>query len=315
MEAEVLDFVRERAHIGDHVVRGIAAQGMVRAYAVNARRTVQEAHERHGTTPVVTAALGRLLMCGQMMGAMSKVDDELITLTIRGDGPIGGMTVTANNRGQAKGFANRPDVELPTREDGHLDVGKAVGAGELSVVFDQPGVAPYSSQVELVSGEIGVDLTNYFALSDQVPSSVGVGVLVDADGDVRQAGGFIIQLMPGYTDDVMEALECNLGGVTSVTDLLEGGMSPRDMLAHLLRGLDFEELDAMACEFHCGCDEGRAARCVAALGTAEIEEMVEEGETCEVYCHFCGRRHYLTTDDLKALLAGEAWDAAPVGRL
>lgn len=315
MEAEVLDFARERAHAGDHIVRGIAAEGMVRAYAVSARRTVQEAHERHGTSPVVTAALGRLLMCGQMMGAMSKVDDELITLSIRGDGPIGGITVTANNHGQVKGFANHPDVELPTREDGHLDVGAAVGAGELSVVFDQPGVAPYSSQVELVSGEIGIDLTNYFALSDQVPSSVGVGVLVDAAGNVRQAGGFIIQLMPGHTEDVTEVLERNLAGITSVTDLLESGMRPYDMLAHLLRDLDFEELDAMSCEFHCGCDENRAARCVAALGTAEIEEMVAEGETCEVYCHFCGRRHYLTTDDLKALLEVEPTDAAPVGRL
>jgi molecular chaperone Hsp33 len=254
-------------------------------------------------------------MCGQMMGAMSKVDDELITLTIRGDGPIGGVTVTANNRGQAKGFANHPDVELPLREDGHLDVSAAVGAGELSVVFDQPGVAPYSSQVELVSGEIGVDLTNYFVLSDQVPSSVGVGVLVGPGGDVRQAGGFMIQLMPGHTDDVTEILERNLANVTSVTDLFERGMRPRDVLAHLLRDLDFEELDAMGCEFHCGCDESRAARCVVALGTAEIEEMVETGEACEVYCHFCGRRHYLTTDDLKSLLEGEPKGAAPVGRL
>ena len=306
MEADVLDFAYERTHSGDHIVRGIAASGMVRALALSARRSVQEAHDRHHTSPVVTAALGRLIMCGQMMGAMSKVDDELVTLAIRGDGPIGGITVTANNRGQAKGFANHVDVRLPQSEDGHLDVAGSIGKGELSVVLDQPGVAPYSSQVELVSGEIGSDLTHYFALSDQVPSSVGVGVLVGADGNVRQAGGFIIQLMPGHTEDVVEILERNLEGVSSVTDMLERGMRPRDILESLLDGLDFEELDTMACEFYCGCNKDRAARCVAALGVDEISEMIESGETCEVYCHFCGRRHYLTTDDLKDILDREA---------
>ena len=302
MSAEIIDLAEVRLRRGDHIVRGTAADGMVRALAITARTTVQTAHENHGTSPLVTAALGRLMMAGQMMGLMSKNDDELITLTVRGKGPIGGLTVTANNHGQVKGFANHPNVWLPLKPDTHLDVGSGVGAGELSVVFDQPGVAPYSSQVELVSGEIGEDLAYYFAVSDQVPTSVGVGVLVDVDTSVRQAGGFIIQLMPGCSDSVVDELEHNLEGVTSVTDLLEQGMSPHDMLVHLLRGLDYQELEAIPAEFHCGCDEDRAARAVLALGEDDIRDMIEKGESAEVYCHFCGRRHHLNPKELQALL-------------
>ena len=195
MAHEVIDFDDARLRQHDHIVRGTAADGMIRAIACTAKETVEEAHQNHNTSPLVTAALGRLLMAGQMMGQMSKTDDELITLTVRGDGPIEGLTVTANNKGQVKGFAHHAHVWLPLKEDGHLDVGGGIGHGELSVVFDRPGIVPYSSQVELVSSEIGEDLTNYFVLSDQVPSSVGVGVLVAPDTSVRQAGGFIIQLI------------------------------------------------------------------------------------------------------------------------
>ena len=302
MSAEVIDLEDARIRRGDHIVRGTAMGGMVRAFAITARETVQTAHENHGTSPLVTAALGRLMMAGLMMGAMSKTDDELITLTVHGDGPIGGLTVTANNQGQVKGFANHPHVWLPLKPDRHLDVGAGVGAGELSVVFDQPGIAPYSSQVELVSGEIGEDLTNYFVLSDQVPTSVGVGVLVDTDTSVRRAGGFIVQLMPGYEDAVVDELEANLAGITSVTDLLEQGMTPSDLLRHILHDMDYQELDAMPVEFHCGCDEERAGRAVAALGEQELRDMIEKGETAEVHCHFCGKRHYLAPEDLRELL-------------
>ena len=302
MSAEIIDFADARVRRGDHIVRGTAAGGMVRALAVTARDTVQTAHVNHGTSPLATAALGRLLMGGLMMGALSKNDDELITLTVRGSGPIGGLTVTANNRGQVKGFANHPHVWLPLKPDTHLDVGQAIGAGELSVVFDQPGVAPYSSQVELVCGEIGEDLANYFVLSDQVPTSVGVGVLVDVDTSVRQAGGFMVQLMPGHTDEVVDQLETNLLGVTSVTDLLEAGMGPSDLLRHLLRGLDYQELEVRPVEFYCGCDDVRAGRAVAALGEVELRDMIAKGETAEVCCHFCGKRHYLAPDALCELL-------------
>jgi molecular chaperone Hsp33 len=177
-----------------------------------------------------------------------------------------------------------------------------VGAGTLTVVRDQPGIDPYVSQVELVSGEIGDDLASYFLLSDQVPTSVGVGVLVDRDLSVAQAGGFIIQLMPGYTDDVVVMLENNLEGVCSVTDMLEQGMGPNEMLGYLLRDLDYEELEAIPSEFYCGCNEQRALRCVAALGNDEIRDMIASGETAEVYCHFCGRRHYIEPGVLATVL-------------
>ena len=299
---EVLRLHNESVGTGDTIVRGTAAGGMVRIVSCSATMTVERAHMLHGTSPVVTAALGRLLMAGLMMGQMSKVEDELITLNVRGSGPVGGLTVTANNQGQAKGFAYHPDVELPLRQDGHLDVGSAIGEGSLSVVIDRPGVAPYSSQVALVSGEIAEDLTHYFAVSDQVPSSVGVGVLVDAGGDVLCAGGFIVQLMPGHTEDVIESLEHNLSGIDSVTDLLRRGMGPADVAALVLHDLDFEKLDEVPCEFYCGCDEERALRCVAALGFAEISDMIAKGEPAEVYCHFCGTRHVLAPERLRSLI-------------
>lgn len=305
----VIDFAVGRVRQGDHIVRGTAADGMVRAFAVTARRTVQTAHDNHHTSSLVTAALGRLMMGALMMGRMSKVDDELVTLTVRGDGPIGGLTVTANNAGQVKGFANHPNAWVPNRADGHLDVGGGIGAGELSVVFDQPGVVPYSSQVPLASGEIGDDLAGYFALSEQLPTSVGVGVLVDAMGDVRQAGGFIVQAMPGCPDEAIDLLERNLVGVTSVTDLLERGMSPSDVLGLLLGGMGYEELELVPAEFYCGCNHERAARAVLALGEAELRDMIASGETAEAYCHFCGRRHYFTPEELRELLASDAVEA------
>ncbi|MBR1829808.1 MAG: Hsp33 family molecular chaperone HslO [Atopobiaceae bacterium] len=302
MNTDVIDFDDARVRLNDHIVRGTAADGMVRAFAITARNTVQVAHENHGTSPLVSAALGRLMMAGQMMGLMYKSDDELVTLSVRGDGPIGGLTVTANNKGQVKGFANHPHVWLPLRPNEHLDVGSGVGKGSLSVVIDRPGTVPYSSQVELVSGEIGEDLTYYFAVSDQIPTSVGVGVLVDTDTSIRQAGGFIVQLMPGHLDEVVDQLEANLSGLTSVTDLLEAGMAPTDMLEHILAGMDYQELEVVPAEFYCGCDDVRAGRAVAALGRETLLDMIEHEESAEVYCHFCGKRHYLEPDALRDLL-------------
>lgn len=306
MPADVIDFADARIRRGDHMVRGTAADGMVRAIAVTARQTVQTAHENHGTSPLVSAALGRLMMAGLMMGALFKNPDELITLEVRGDGPIGGLTVTANNHGQVKGFANDPHVWLPLNGKGKLDVGGGLGKGTLTVVRDMPSSMPYSSQTELVTGEIGDDLAAHFSLSDQVPTSVGVGVLVDTDTSIRQAGGFIVQLMPGYEPFVVDELEHNLEGISSVTNLLEEGMTPAAILEHILRGLDYQELEVMPAEFHCGCDEERASRAVLALGEDELRDMVEKSETAEVYCHFCGRRHHLSPTELQALLNPDA---------
>lgn len=306
MAHDVIDLADARVRRGDHVVRGTAMGGMIRALAITSRDTVQTAHENHHTSPLVTAALGRLMMAAQMMGLMSKNDDELLTLSVRGSGPIGGLTVTANNRGQVKGFAHHPNAWIPARDDGHLDVRGGVGSGELSAVFDVPGVMPYSSRVPLVSGEIAEDIAYYFATSEQVPSAVGLGVLVNADTSVRRAGGFIVQLMPDCPDEVAEQLGQNLAGVDSVTDLLEAGMTPTGVLCHILRGMEYEELDVLPVEFHCGCDGARARRAVAALGESVIRDMIAQSETAEVYCHFCGRRHYVAPDELISLIDDEA---------
>ena len=253
---------------------------------------------------MVTAALGRLMMGALMIGAMSKNDDELITIEVRGDGPVGGLTVTANNKGQVKGFANHPNVWLPDKAPGKLDVGGGIGHGTLTVVRDLPGMAPYSSQTELVSGEIGDDLAAHFALSDQIPTSVGVGVLVDTDVTVRQAGGFIVQLMPGHDDYLVDELERNLSRITSVTSLLERGLSPTTILELILDGLDYRELEVSPAEFYCGCNKERASRATLALGRAEIEDMIAKGETAEVHCHFCGTTHRLSPAELTGLLGG-----------
>lgn len=195
---------------------------------------------------------------------------------------------------------------LPLNSAGKLSVAEAVAGenhvGTLAVIHDLPGMEPYSSKVPLVSGEIGDDLTYYFATSDQVPTSLGVGVLVDTDQSIRQAGGFIVQLMPGCEDVVVDRLEKNLSGVRSVTDLLEEGMTPTDVLEHVLEGLSYKELDAMPAEFHCGCNRERATRVVLALGRAELEDMILKGEPADVYCHFCGEHYHFEPDELRSLL-------------
>ena len=298
------------ANRDDLLVRGIAADGMVRAFAVSARQTVQTARDCHGTSPVATAALGRLMMGAQMMGAMLKGSDELITLAIRGDGPLGGAIVTADTHGHVKGFVYNPDVWLEPNAQGKLDVGGAIGAGTLTVVQDMPGIEPFVSQIGLVTGEIGDDLAEYFSMSEQIPTSVGLGVLVGRDLDVRQAGGFIIQLMPGHDERLVDELEAVLSGVSSVTAMLEDGMGPADMLEHLLGGLGFRELETSPVCFHCGCNAERASQVILTLGTEELQEMIDKGEEAEYVCNFCGKRHVMTPDQLRELLSSAEGQAA-----
>jgi molecular chaperone Hsp33 len=302
-EDNVIDFATEKIRRGDHMVRGTAADGLIRAIAVTARDTVETAHQNHSTSSVATAALGRLMMGALMMSTTMKSEDELLTLQIAGDGPLGGITVTANSKGQVKGFVNHPNVWLPPNGRGKLDVGGAVGSGSLTVIRDMPGAEPYTSQVGLVSGEIGDDLAGYFVLSDQIPTSVGVGVLVNSDTTVRQAGGFLVQLMPGYDDELIDRLEAALTGVSSVTDMLERGMGPSEILESLLGDFGYQELEVSQVEFHCGCNHERAKRAALALGEDELRDMIAKDETAEIYCHFCGKRHYLTPDELRDLLS------------
>ncbi|MBR2835309.1 MAG: Hsp33 family molecular chaperone HslO [Coriobacteriales bacterium] len=286
----------------DYIVRGTAANGMIRAFATITLHTVQEAHDRHHTSPVVTAALGRLLTVGAMMGSMLKDEGELMTLAIRGDGPIGGLTVTADSLGHVKGYAANPDVWIPLKSNGKLDVGGALGQGTLTVIQDQPWGEPYSSQLDLVTGEIGDDVAEYFVMSEQVPTSVGAGVLVDTDLNVRQAGGFIIQLLPGYDEAILPKLEESLSKITSVTDMLEAGLTPIGILEHALEGLDFKPMEVSPLKFYCNCTHERTQKVLITLGAEELQKLIDENKPVELVCNFCNNKYTFEVNEIKQLL-------------
>ena len=288
--------------MADYIVRATAAGAQIRAFAITARELVEQARVRHETSPVVTAALGRLLSAGAMMGSMLKGDKDLLTLQINGSGPVKGLTVTADAHANVKGYAIVPDVMLPPNEKGKLDVGGAVGIGILNVIKDLGMKEPYSGQTVLQTGEIAEDLTYYFATSEQVPSSVGLGVLMNKDNTVRQAGGFIVQLMPFASEEVITRLEKNLASIHSVTSLLENGMSPEEILETLLAGLSMEVVDTMPAQFYCNCDKARIEKAIISVGEKEIREMIADGKEIEVKCHFCNTAYHFSVEELKALL-------------
>lgn len=285
----------------DYIVRATAAEGQIRAFAAVTKDTVEEARRRHGTSPVATAALGRLLTAGAIMGSMMKNDTDMLTLQIRGDGPLGGITVTADSHANVKGYVLNPDVMLPPK-NGKLDVGGAVGIGLLTVIKDMGLKEPYSGQTILVTSEIAEDLTYYFANSEQVPSSVGLGVLMDKDNTVKCAGGFIIQLMPFAENKTIDQLEENLKKVTSVTKLLDAGYTPQQLLQELLGGMGLEITDTMPARFYCNCSKERVEQAVVSIGKKDIEEMIKEGKDIEVKCHFCNTAYKYTIDELKEIL-------------
>ena len=287
--------------MSDYLVRAAAADAQVRAFAVTARDTVETARKAHDTSPVMTAALGRLLCAGAMMGSMMKGDADILTLQIRGDGPAGGLTVTADSKGRVKGYAVHPQVILPANSQGKLDVGGAIGAGTLQVIRDLGLKEPYVGQTDLQTGEIAEDLTWYFAASEQVPSSVGLGVLMEKNNTVKQAGGFIVQLMPFAEETVIEKLEANLSRIHSVTKLLEDGNSPEQILGILLEGMDMELLSTMPVEFSCNCSRDRVAKALYSIGKKEMDEMIADGEPIEVKCHFCNRAYQFSVEDLKQI--------------
>lgn len=290
---------------GDYIVRATAADAQIRAFGATTKSLVEEMRKVHNTSPVVTAALGRLLTGGVMMGAMLKGERDLLTLQVKGDGPIGGMTVTADASGRVKGYANDPQVILPASPSGKLDVGRAVGSGTLSVIRDMGLKEPYVGQTILQSGEIADDLTFYFATSEQVPSSVGLGVLMEKNNTVKQAGGFIIQLMPFAEEETIAALENNLKKFSSVTAVLEEGRSPEEMLGLLLEGLDMQAADRMKAAYVCDCSKERVERALISIGRDEIREMIADGKEIEVCCHFCDKKYTFSIEELKELEAAE----------
>ena len=273
----------------------------MRAFAATTKNLVEAAREHHNTSPVATAALGRTLTAGAIMGSMMKNDTDMLTLQIRGDGPIEGITVTADSHANVKGYVGNPDVMLPPK-NGKLDVGGAVGIGLLQVIKDMGLKEPYVGQTILVSSEIAEDLTYYFASSEQVPSSVGLGVLMNKDNTVRCAGGFIIQLMPFATEETISQLEENLKEVTSVTDFLDKGYTPEQMLEKLIGHLNLEITDTIPTQFYCNCSKERVEQAVASIGKKDIQEMIDEGKDIEVKCHFCNTAYNYTVEDLKNIL-------------
>lgn len=286
----------------DYIVRATAADGMIRAFAANTHDLVEKARTIHHTTPVASAALGRLLTAGVMMGLMMNDDDGLVSITIRGDGPMGGLTVSADAKGHVKGFVYQPEVPLMINDRHKLDVGGAIGRGTMTVVKDLGLKEPYSGQIDLVSGEIGDDLAYYFLTSEQVPSTVGVGTLVDTDESILEAGGFIIQLMPGATDSVITKLEENLKGVASVTSLLRSGMTPEQILEKLLFGLNVEFHGTTPAVFQCNCSRERVTRALISLGRKELQSLIDEGKPATLHCDFCGSSYVFTTDQMQELL-------------
>lgn len=288
--------------MADYIVRATAANAQIRAFAANTKEMVEEARRIHNTSPVVTAALGRLLTGGAMMGAMQKGEEDLLTLQVSGDGPLKGMTVTADARGNVKGYAIEPQVMLPPSKAGKLDVGGAVGKGSLRVIKDMGLKEPYVGQTVLQTGEIAEDLTYYFATSEQVPSSVGLGVLMEKDNTVKQAGGFILQLMPFAEEEVIAKLEQNLSDFTSVTRVLDEGKTPEEMLGLLLSGLDLEITDTRPAAFCCNCSRERVERAIISIGRKEIRGMIEEQKPISVNCHFCNREYSFSPAQLKELL-------------
>lgn len=287
----------------DYIIRATAADDTIRAFAATTRQMVEDARCAHDTTPVCTAALGRLLTGGIMFGSMLKEDKALVTLQIRSDGPAGGITVTADSHYHAKGYVNNPHVQIPLKPNGKLDVSGAIGSGTLTVIRDIGLKEPYVGTIQMPSGEIAEDLTLYFAESEQIPSSVGLGVLVDRDWSVKQAGGFLLQLMPGARDEVIDILEKRIVEVSSVTDMLEKGMLPEDILESLIGSFGLQISEKHEVSFACNCSKERIERALISIGPKDVREMIDEGRPVEVGCQFCGKKYRFDVEDLKRILA------------
>lgn len=287
----------------DKLVRGTAADAQIRIFAAYSKDLVEEARSRHNTSPVATAALGRLLTAGTLMGAMLKGDKDLITISVNADGPIEGITVTADSHGTVKGYVGNPMVNIPANSIGKLDVAGAVGQGFLQVIKDMGLKEPYVGGTKLISGELAEDLTYYFADSEQVPSSVGLGVLMNKNNTVKHAGGFIVQLMPFADEEVISRLESNLSKIKSVTSLFDEGLSPEGIIDVICEGLNSEITELTDISFHCNCSKERVSKALLSIGEKELNEMIEEGKEVELSCSFCNSFYRFSVDELKAIAA------------
>ena len=285
----------------DRIVRATAADAQIRIFAAETKEMVQEAADRHSTTPVATAALGRLMTAAAMMSTMLKSEGDLLTLKITGAGPIGGITVTADAKANVKGYVNNPNADLPLNAKGKLDVAGVVGKGRLDVIQDMGLKEPYVGQTPLISGEIAEDLTYYFANSEQVPSSVGLGVLVAKDA-VLAAGGFIVQLLPFASEETITKLEENLKEITAVTSHFAEGKSAEDLINLIARDMDPQITDTVETKFYCNCDKDRVQKALVSLGKKELQSLIDEGRDVTLNCGFCNTDYTFSVEDCKKLL-------------
>lgn len=286
----------------DYIVRATAADHSIRAFAITSRDIVEKARKKHNTSPVVTAALGRLLTGGAMMGVMMKGENDLLTIQVKSGGPMKGMTVTADSKGNVKGYPVVADVMLPPNKKGKLDVAGAVGVGLMNVIKDMGLKEPYVGQTVLQTSEIAEDLTYYFATSEQVPSSVGLGVLMNKDNTVKQAGGFIIQLMPFTSEKIIDALEKKIAEISSVTELLEQGYTPESLLEYILGDFGVEITERIPAAFSCNCSKERVKKVIVSIGKKDLQEMIDDGEPVEVKCDFCNTAYTFSIDELKEII-------------
>ncbi|MBQ6589533.1 MAG: Hsp33 family molecular chaperone HslO [Butyrivibrio sp.] len=286
----------------DYMVRATAGNAQIRAFAATTRDLADYGRKAHGLSPIATAALGRLMTGTVMMGQMMDNDSDMITVKMDGDGPLKGVLATADNKGNVKGYVSNPYVIMEPNAAGHLNVGGGIGEGTLTVIRDMGLKEPYVGQVPLYTGEVAEDLTYYFTKSEQTPSSVGLGVLVERENlSVIAAGGFIVQLMPFADEQTITHLEFNLGKFSSVTDILKAGKTPEDMLRIVLDGFDIEFTDTVDLNFYCNCDKDRVERALMLVGKKDIQDMIDDGKEIEIKCHFCNKAYTFSVDELKAI--------------
>lgn len=288
----------------DYLIRAIDKSGSIRLFAATTTNLVEEARRIHETSATVTAALGRTLTIGAMMGKMMKNDQDILTLKINGNGPVGGMIAVANNKGEVKGVANNPKADLPAREsDGKLDVRGIVGDnGTITVIMDLGLKEPYVGQTSLVTGEIAEDIANYYMVSEQTPSVVSLGVLVDKDISCRAAGGFMIQVLPDTEEEDIVKIEKAIENLEPVSTMIDNGMSPEDIMNRVLGDFEMEILEKSPLEYYCNCNREKIESVIVSLGNKEIENIIEEDKQAEVVCHFCNTKYQFDEEELEGLL-------------
>jgi molecular chaperone Hsp33 len=287
----------------DYLIRGIDKLGRIRVFVASTTNMVEKARSIHNTTPTATAALGRTLTAGAMMGSMMKNKKDLLTLRISGDGPGGNILVVSKSNGRIKGYIGNPEADVPSRSDGKLDVGKLVGKnGTITVIRDLGLKDPYVGQSNLVSGEIAEDLVNFYAYSEQQPAAVSLGVLVDKDLSVKAAGGYIIQLLPGISDEDIDKIEKTLSKIQPVSTMIDNGLSPEDIMSKVLGDFDMEVLEKMEINYECDCSRDKIEKVIISLGKKEIQAIIEEDEQAEILCHFCNTKYKFSKEDLTKLL-------------